>query len=98
MVKNPPTNVKYSGRRREFHPWVGEIPWRRKWQPTPVFLPRESHGGRSLLGYTVYGVMKESDPSILSPMDTWVVSAFQLLNIGVHFSGNILKILFYDLC
>ena len=27
-----------------FDPWVGKIPWRRKWQPTPVFLPGESHG------------------------------------------------------
>ena len=26
-----------------FHPWVGKIPWRREWQPTPVFLPGESH-------------------------------------------------------
>ena len=33
-----------------FHPWVGKIPWRRKWQPTPVFLPRKSHGERSLMG------------------------------------------------
>ena len=31
--------------------WVGKIPWRRKWQPTPVFLPRKSHGQRSLAGY-----------------------------------------------
>ena len=34
-----------------FNPWVGKIPWRRKWQPTPVFLPGESHGQRSLAGY-----------------------------------------------
>ena len=40
--------------------WVGKIPWRRKWQPTPVFLPGESHGQRSL-GATVHGVTKESD-------------------------------------
>ena len=33
-----------------FHPWVRKIPWRRKWKPTPVFLPRESHGQRSLAG------------------------------------------------
>ena len=33
-----------------FHPWVGKIPWRRAWQPTPVFLPGESHGQRSLEG------------------------------------------------
>ena len=31
-------------RRHEFDPWVGKIPWERKWQPTPVFLPGESHG------------------------------------------------------
>ena len=41
-------------------PWVGKIPWRRKWQPTPVFLPGESHGQRSLVGYSPWGY-KESD-------------------------------------
>ena len=43
-----------------FNPWVGKIPWRRKWQPTPVFLPRESHGQRSLVGHGPWG-HKESD-------------------------------------
>ena len=43
-----------------FDPWVGKIPWRRKWQPTPVFLPGESHGWRSLVGYSPWG-RKESD-------------------------------------
>ena len=47
-------------RRPKFDPWVGKIPWRRKWQPTPVFLPRESHGQRSLAGYSPRG-RKESD-------------------------------------
>ena len=41
-------------------PWVGKIPWRWKWQPTPVLLPGESHGGRSLVGYSPWG-RKESD-------------------------------------
>ena len=36
-------------------PWVGEIPLRRAWQPTPVFLPGESHGQRSLAGYSPWG-------------------------------------------
>ena len=35
-------------RRCRFNPWVRKIPWRRKWQPTPVFLPEKSHGQRSL--------------------------------------------------
>ena len=43
-----------------FDLWVGKIPWRRKWQPTPVFLLGESHGQRSLVGYSPWGC-KESD-------------------------------------
>ena len=43
-----------------FDPWVGKILWRRKWQPTPVFLPGESPGWRSLVGYSPRG-RKESD-------------------------------------
>ena len=39
----------------EFDPWVGKIPWRRAWQPTPVFLPGESHGQRSLVGCSPWG-------------------------------------------
>ena len=42
-------------RRPSFNPWVGKIPWRREWQPTPVFLPRELHGQRSLAGYSPWG-------------------------------------------
>ena len=41
--------------RPRFDLWVGKIPWRRAWQPTPVFLPRESHGQRSLAGYSPWG-------------------------------------------
>ena len=41
-------------------PGLGRFPWRRKWQPTPVFLPGESHGRRSLVGYSPRG-RKESD-------------------------------------
>ena len=45
--------------RCRFDPWVGKIPWRRKWQPTPVFLPGESRGRRRLVG-SPWG-WKESD-------------------------------------
>ena len=44
-----------SHRRCKFYPWVGKIPWRREWQPTPVFLPGESYGQRSLVGYSPWG-------------------------------------------
>ena len=39
-------------KRLRFNPWVGKIPWRRVWQPTPVLLPGKSHGQRSLADYT----------------------------------------------
>ena len=48
MVKNPPVNAGDWG----LIPGSGKIPWRRKWQPTPVLLPRQSHGQRSLAGYS----------------------------------------------
>ena len=43
-----------------FSPWVRKIPWRREWQPTPVVLPGEIHGQRSLVGYSPWG-HKESN-------------------------------------
>ena len=51
VVKNLPANVEDMRCRFE-DPWVGKIPWRRARQPTPVFLPGESHGQRSLAGYS----------------------------------------------
>ena len=47
-------------RRPGFDPWFGKIPWRRGWQPTPVFWPGESHGQRSLAGGSIWG-HKEAD-------------------------------------
>ena len=47
-------------RRCGLDPWIGKIPWRRTWKPTPVFLPRESHGERSLVSYSPWGC-KELD-------------------------------------
>ena len=57
MVKSLPAMQEVHKRRR-FDPWVGKIPWSRKWQPAPVFLPGKSRGQRSLVGYTVHGVAK----------------------------------------
>ena len=47
---------------------VGKIPWRRKWQPTPVFLPVESHphGRRSLVGYSPWGNKEEDTAELLT--------------------------------
>jgi len=47
LVENPPANKKCG-----LNPWVGKTPWRRAWQPTLISLIRESHGQRSLVGYS----------------------------------------------
>ena len=46
-------NLTFQCLRHRFHPWVGKIPWRRKWQSTPVFLPGKFHGQRNLEGHGV---------------------------------------------
>ena len=63
-------------RRCRFDSWVWKIPWRRKWQPTPVSLPGKSHGQRSLAGHS-YGVVKTR----LS------MHALKLLLLALHLLG-----------
>ena len=66
-----------------FDPWVGKIPWRRKWQPTPVFLPGKSHGQRSLAGY-VHGVTKSQ--TRLKQLSTAGVHSEIIQELGVTLS------------
>ena len=54
VVKNLPANAG-NIMRHGFDPWVGKIPWRKAWQSTPLFLPGESPGQRSLVGYSPWG-------------------------------------------
>ena len=74
MVKNPPASAKD---RRSFDPWFGKIPWRRAWQLTPVLLPGESHGQRSLAGYSPWG-RKESDTT------EWLTLLLLLRGLSMH--------------
>ena len=57
MVKNLPANAGDTGDMGSIPGW-GKIPWRRKWQPTPVFLPGKAYGQRSLACCVVHGVAK----------------------------------------
>ena len=54
VAKKPAANAGDT-RHLDSTPWVGMVPLKRKWQPTPVFLPGESHGQRSLAGYSPRG-------------------------------------------
>ena len=51
-------------RRPKFNPWVGKIPWRRAWQPTPVLLPGQSHGQSGLVGYSPQGCTKSDTTEV----------------------------------
>ena len=62
VVKNPPPNA---GDLKDVGsiPGSGTSPWRREWQPTPVSLPGESHGQRSLVGYSPGAPKNQTQPS-----------------------------------
>ena len=60
-----------------YFPWVGKIPWRRKWQPTAVFLPGKSHGQRSLAGYSPWG-SKESDTTEATSLSLFIYFSARL--------------------
>ena len=62
------------------HPLVGKILWRREWQSTPVFLPEESHGQRSLVGYSPWG-HKELDTTEHKPEHLRVLSSVNVYGV-----------------
>ena len=66
MVKNLPAMQE-----PRFSPWVGKIPWRRKLQPTPVFLSGKSHGQGRLVGYSPWGCKESDTTERLSFSFTW---------------------------
>ena len=58
-------------RRRGFDPWVRKIPWKRAWQPTPVFLPGKSHGQRSLVGCSPWSCRVRHDLATKQQQHPW---------------------------
>ena len=86
MVKNHLQCRRH--RRCGFDPWVKKIPWRRKWQSTPVFLPGEPHGQRRLAGYSPKGhkksdVTEHTHTRIISK--TWHLSP---LEFSLYYANN----------
>ena len=68
-------------RRPGFNPWVWRISWRRKWQPTPVFLSGEFHGQRSLVGYSSWD-LKESDMTEWLTLSTFSCILFTVKSLS----------------
>ena len=70
-----------------FYPWVGKIPWRRQWQLTPVSVPGESHGQKSLAGYSPWD-HKESDMTERLTLSlAWKLVATSMLQNSFRLSG-----------
>ena len=63
-----------------FNPWIGNISWRRKWQPTPVFLPGKFHGWWNLVGYSPWGCKESDTTEQLSKeaLEHQIIDAFEL--------------------
>ena len=62
VVKNVPANA--GDMRHGFSPWTGKVPRRKAWEPTPVFLPGESHEQRSLVGHSPYSCNVLDTPEV----------------------------------
>ena len=67
VVKNPPANVG-DARSCGFDPYVEKIPWKRKWQPAPVFFPGKVHGQSSWVGYSPWGCRESDTTELLSTL------------------------------
>ena len=89
-------------RRHGFDPWVGEIPWRRKWHPTPVFLLGKFHGQRSLGGSSPWRAGQDLATK-QQRIRTTGGNYYHLLNVFSYFphwsiSQKVLLMLFYTMC
>ena len=75
-----------------FDPWVGKIPWRRKWQPTTVSLPGKSHGQRSLVGYSPWGGKELGTTERLTLMHIIMVDVFKETSLFIWFYDAVIPV------
>ena len=77
MIKNPSINAGDTG--DMFNPWVGKIPWSKKWQSTLVFLPGKLHGQRSLVGYSPHNCKESNSTEHTHTMATMIRRSYSVL-------------------
>ena len=78
-------------RRCKFGPWVRKIPWRRKWQPTPIFLTGKSHGQRSLVHYSPWSHKRVGHNLVTTTITTKVLTTASFLFIPLFISKDNLQ-------
>ena len=71
-------------KRLGFNPWVRKIPWRGAWQPTPVFLPGESLGQRSLTGYDSQGYNVSNTTEVTWNKHMFIIDGLKIVTL-LHF-------------
>ena len=92
VVKNPSVMQERHGRSLGWDQWIGKIPWRRKWQPMPVFLPGKSHGQRSLEAWG-----RRVGHDLETKTTTWLAGgAANLLNIELLMKTTVEVYLIYN--
>ena len=70
-------------KKHEFDPWVRKIPWHRKWQHTPVLLPRQFHGQRSLAGYNLWSHKEPDMTEYACTLYKPVCSEFVVMGVSI---------------
>ena len=65
------------------HPWVDKIPWRREWLPTPVFLPGEPQGQKSLMGYSPWGPKELDTTEWLTLLTIYIVFTTTYITLDI---------------
>ena len=65
--------------RHGFNPWARKIPWRREWQPTPVFLPGKSYGQRSMVGYNPSGRERVRHDQVITQQEVFRPMSYSIL-------------------
>ena len=88
-------------RRPRFHPWAKKIPWRKGWLSTPVFLPGDFHGQRSLVGYSPWG---HKEPDMTEQLTLALFSSYfrnflyTIHAVGCMLNANELAIYIFNQC
>ena len=83
-------------KRHGFHPWVRKIPWRGKWQPTPVFLPGESHGQKNLVGFSPWDHKEWTQLSNWAPLRSFQIVV--IIDYGDFFSPPFYHVYMFLYC
>ena len=92
IVLKTPRATCQCRRLKRFDPWIGKIPWSRKWQPNSVFLPGRFHGQRSLVGNSLWGCKEAGTTEWLSTQHIQLIQTFS--NSFMSISDMVFRVIY----